>query len=175
MSAPRVRNSKLDIRNFPAVPPGYVPPPSAGVPVRSNADGGGALTEGYSGRMGREWKPARTKGYAFFCECCGLGYGNEGEAARCCEPDPSIRYSPDSLLSRGQIDMVKRRTRLGDGPKAILEYMRLDSATYYAAVQHHYNHERLRIMAEKGLDLDGWKAYQRMRRSIPFNGRGAKR
>ena len=77
---------KYDIRRIPSVLPGFVPAPTAGTPAGYHGGGnqGGAEGDGYIGRMGRPWAPARARGYAFQCARCGLGHKESEDARTCC-------------------------------------------------------------------------------------------
>lgn len=158
-------DNRINLAKIPSAPP----PPSAGNPVGSSANGGHALGGGFVGNVGRAWEPARAPGGACQCASCGswqdeLGNPFDAEAARlCCDPEAVKDHRTPRMLNGEQRDRIRRHTRGGMWPKEILEHLRLPQS-HKNAVQAVYDDERRTIMRQKGLDLAGWKRLQANRR-----------
>lgn len=139
-----------------------VPKPSAGAPVGysnySEAQGG-ALSVVTTGRIGREWRP--TSGDSpLRCSRCGMLYKSEQDAAECCEAPLAVAERPPTLLTDDERAEIRRMTQAGHGPQAICKRMGLPALVRNAA-EAVYQTERVKLMRAKGLDLRGWKAWQR--------------
>ena len=141
-----------------------IPPPRAGVPVGSRAHGGGALTDGFTGKAARPWRPAKPPS-GLPCPACGMGWPTAEKADACCAPGKEVKcIAPiGSMLTNWQRERIQQMTLKGVPQIEIAQALKLPR-THYNSAFHVYQRVRLAVMAELGLDSDGWKRWQAEKR-----------